>query len=266
MKKTDFLTLILLGITLFSCQETGQEVVDVNDTIDAQNAYQPDQRAIETDQYMERVDNNYDLRIFSSLEYMKGEGELYEVHAYKDSVDTNYLKLVEYSTSKLSGALQANAYYYKSGKKVATRELAEEGTAGDAHFVERVTYYGEDGNPIVTKERTAVYEEQLSGSAFVLGNTKALTDEKALRALDQSGEFAPLFEGFIEGENLFMVVGENKPDGYTSALLVQSLNGAVGRIYKNPAAFKGKQLSIAFSKEQSPDGDYQLLYGASIVE
>ena len=63
-----------------------------------------------------------------------------------------------------------------------------------------------------------------------------------------------------------MVVGENKPNGYTSALLVQSRNGLVDRMYKDPESYKGKQLSIAFSKEMSPDGNYQLLYGVSLVE
>lgn len=266
MKKTGFLTLIVLGITLFSCQESGQEVVDANDSIETQNAYQPDQSAIETDKFIEQVENNFELREYSSLEYMKGEGDLYEVRAFKDSLDTNYQKLIEYTTSKISGALQSNIYYFKGGKKVATRKLAEEGTEADVHFVERITYYGQDGSPIVTKERVAVYEEQLASATFVVGKSEPLSEEKALRALDQEGEFAPLFEGFVEGEDLFMVVGENKPDGYTSALLVQTLNGAVGRIYKDPEAFKGKQLLLAFTKESSSDGDYQLLYGVTVVE
>lgn len=263
MKKAGFLTLILLGITLFACQESGQEVVDVNDSIEPQNTFQPDQRAVEIDQYIEKVDNNFDLSIYSSLEYTKGDGDTYEeyvVHAYQDGEDTNYVKLVEYSSDKTC------SFYYKNGKKIASREVAEEGTDADLHFVERVTYYGDDESPLVTKERVAVFEEQLAGVAFTAAKATALSEDKAFRALDQSGEFTPLFETFLEGEELFMIVGENKPDGYISALLVQSLNGVVGRIYKDPKAYVGKQLSVAFSNEKSSDGDYQLLHGASLVE
>lgn len=268
MKKTGFLLLIALSVTLFSCQDSGPEVVDANDSIETQNTYEPDQRAIAIDQYMEQVDNDPELRVFSSLEYMNGDRQLYEVNAFKDTIDTTFQKLIEYTSAKLTGSLQSNTFYYKEGKKVASRQLAEEGEEDNLHFVERVTYYGEDGEPFVTKERKAEYEEQLEDVAFIAGKTTALLEDRALRALDQSGEFAPLFEGFVEGAEgeLFMIVGENKPNGYTSALLVQSRNGLVDRMYKDPESFKGKQLSVAFSKEISSDGNYQLLYGAALVE
>lgn len=268
MKNTGFLLLIALSVTLFSCQDSETEVVDANDSIETVNNFEPDQRAIAIDQHMEQVDNNLELRIFSSLEYMNGDRELYEVHAYKDSIDTNFLKVVEYTSAKLTGSLQSNTYYYKNGEMVASRQLAEEGADENLHFVERVTYYGDGETAFVTKERKAEYEEQLEDVSFIAGTTAPLSDDRAFRALDQSGEFAPLFEGFVEGAEgeLYMIVGENKPNGYTSALLIQSRNGLVDRMYKDPEAFKGKQLSVAFSKEMSPDGNYQLLYGASLVE
>lgn len=267
MMKTGFILLIALSITLVGCQGENTDVVDVNDTIENENVYEPDQRAVAIDQYAELVDANPELRIFSSLEYMNGDRQLYEVHAYRDTIDTNFVKLIEYTSAKLTGTLQSNTFYYKEGKKVASRQLAEEGEDENLHFVERVTYYDENEKAIVTKERTAEYEEQLEDAAFIAGSTKELSADGAMRALNQTGEFAPLFEGFVEGEgDLYMVVGENKPNGYTSALLVQSRNGLVDRMYKDPESFKGKQLSIAFSKEMSPDGNYQLLYGASLVE
>lgn len=267
MKKIGFILLIALSVTLLGCQGESVDVVDANDTIENENVYEPDQRALNIDQYIQAVDANFELRIFSSLEYMNGDGELYEVHSYKDTIDTNFMKLVEYTSAKLTGTLQSNTFYYKDGQKVAYRQLAEEGEEDNLHFVERVTYYDENQKLIVTKERTAEYEEQLEDAAFIAGSSKNLSEEAAIRALNQTGEFAPLFEGFVEGEgDLYMVVGENKPNGFTSALLVQSRNGLVDRMYKDPESFKGRQLSIAFSKEMSPDGNYQLLYGASLVE
>ncbi len=267
MKKTGFILLIALSITFVGCQGENTDVVDVNDTIENENVYEPDQRAVGIDQYVEAVDANPELRIFSSLEYMNGDRQLYEVHAYRDTTDTNFVKLVEYTSAKLTGTLQSNTFYYKAGKKVASRQLAEQGDDDNLHFVERVTYYDENETAIITKERTAEYEEQLEDVGFIAGSTNQLSAERAIRALEQTGEFAPLFEGFVEGEgDLYMVVGENKPNGYTSALLVQSRNGLVDRMYKDPESYKGKQLSIAFSKEMSPDGNYQLLYGASLIE
>lgn len=267
MKKTALLLLIPLGITLFACQDSSETVIDANDTNSSPNVYQPDQRALAIDQWMEKVDHLMELRIYSTLEYMNGDHELYQVEAYKDTMDTNFVKLVEFTTSKLTGTLQSTSFYYQDGKKVATRELKEEGSEADLHFVERITYYGDQEESLVTKQRTAEYEEQLEDAAFEVGKAVEVSETKAVRALEQTGEFAPLFEGFVEGEgDLYIVVGENKPNGYTSALLVQSLNGLIGRMYKDPENFKGKELSIAFSKEFSPDGDYQLLYGASLVE
>ena len=268
MKKTRFILFLFTSIVLASCQEVDTEMIDVNDSIEYENVYEPDQRALEIDRHIEMIDANFELRIYSSLEYMNGDGQLYEVHAYRDTIDTNFLKIIEYTSAKLTGTLQSNTFYYKKGKKVASRELSEEGGEGDLHFVERLTYYDDNEEKIVTKERTAEYEEQLEDAAFIVGSPNDLLADRANRALNQSEEFAPLFEGFVEGEegDLYLVVGDNKPNGYTSALLVQSRNGLVDRMYKDPDAYKGKQLSIAFSKEMSPDGNYQLLYGASLVE
>ena len=52
MKKTRFILFLFTSIVLASCQEVGTEMIDVNDSIEYENVYEPDQRALEIDRHI----------------------------------------------------------------------------------------------------------------------------------------------------------------------------------------------------------------------
>lgn len=268
MKKLGFIALILTGVVLFGCSESNsEEIIDQEqDATGETHSFEPTKEQLDIEQWMASVDNNGSLGIFSSLEYMSDELEI-EVHAYKDTLDTNYVKIVEYTVPATSSSIQSRVFYLKDGKKVATRELLEEGEGDALHFLERVTYYDKDEKPLVSKVRTAEFEEQLEDVAFQVGKTYDCSMDRALRVLNQQGEFTPLFHSFINaGGDVYLVISDGAENGYTSTLLIQSFNGLIDKMYKNPSKYKGKQLSLAFTKEMSSDGNYQLLHGASLVK
>ena len=218
---------------------------------------------------MNSVDTNPEFATFSSLTYNSDDEShrLYEVQMLKKPNDSSYAKLVELSSSEFSGSLQSNSFYFKNNKVVATIQLAEEYRKKGLCFVERVTYYDSLGNPFMTKERLAEFEEDLGDSTFYVARINNLPYDKAINALDQTGEFAPRFKQFLDvsGE-LYLVVGGSEQGGYISVLMVQSRNGFVYEMYQNPEKYINKVLSLSFTKEISPEGEYQLLHGASLVE
>ena len=116
MMKTGFILLIALSITLVGCQGESTEVVDVNDSIENNSVYEPDQRAVGIDQYMSSVDTNPEFATFSSLTYNSDDEShrLYEVQMLKKPNDSSYAKLVELSSSEFSGSLQSNSFYFKN--------------------------------------------------------------------------------------------------------------------------------------------------------
>jgi hypothetical protein len=94
------------------------------------------------------------------------------------------------------------------------------------------------------------------------------SSKNAEDALNQSGEFITTFQGFVEtGKDLFLTVGENKKDGYVSALMVQAIDENIKKLQQTEILMIGKQLTVNFERMTDASGfQFQVLTGIKILD
>lgn len=200
----------------------------------------------EAEKYIAYIDSSETLTEGNSLYYTNGEGQSYEV-TFKIN-DTNQLvRITERYAETRGGSIESSIFYYRGGTLYASKEYIEKGTGTEAYFVERVSYYDNEVEPIVTKMRSAPFEEALEQEVFKIDSKHKCSDAKALRALYQQDEFETNFRGFVdEGQMRYLLVGENKEGGYETALLVQYRTPFIQSLYKNANRMMGTKLEVNF--------------------
>ena len=127
--------------------------------------------------------------------------------------------------------------------------------------MERISYYDEKENPIKTIERIADFEDQLYREEFKVVENYNCSSKRALMALNQEGEFSTTFQGFIKEEPyLYLIVGDNEDNGYTSALVVQYEDQTIKKLQMYEAEMIGKGIQVEFETLSGTQGyDYQIL-------
>ncbi|MFT6923246.1 MAG: hypothetical protein ACJA1C_002256 [Crocinitomicaceae bacterium] len=266
---TNFKLVFLLACSflfLIACSEKPVEKEPAKKKNTTTEAYQDDNEEFE--KYISQIDDSTTLNIGNSLFYSHSDKTSYEL-AFKVNDDDQILRMTEKYTVTEGGSIMSNVFYYKDKRTYASKEYFEEGVGDEAHFVERVTYYDENSKPILTKKRTAPYEDYLDQSSFTLATTQSCSDERAFRALTQQDEFETNFRGFVdEGAERYIMVGENKQGGYETALLLQKRTPFLSSLYQNQESKIGMKLQVTFRTMKDPAGyEYQaLLDAAEVVE
>jgi len=260
--KFKFFFLIILFFIAQSCGDTP----NINDTEEEeyieQDAYVPNKKEVLFEKIMEDIDQNDSLWYGQSLSYNRPDGASVFVKIYVN--DSNFtVKLFEEYTSPNSPSINSNTFYFEKGKLIATRELFEEGTGNEGHFTERVTYYNEDEKPIHTKRRTAPYEEELIYEPFAVSEKVACSYKRAMQVINQEGEYETNFVEFISEEPyLYLIVGENKKDGYYSSLVVQMMTSLIKKWQSDPEKYFGTPLRVDYKILNGEQGyEYQILMG-----
>jgi len=248
--------LVLISATLLWTACTSDSKPEVNETKNEQDpiemGVEDDGRGGEYEDYMAIVDMSDSLIGANTLYYAKPGGESYQVYLKLDE-ESNIVRMNEQYTNAGSGSILNTYYYYRDGEKVATKEIYNEGQGDTEMFFERVSYYNEKEKPIISKIRSAQYEEYLEEETFNIIDPLDCSDERAKRALMRGGEFATNFVGVIKQEKInYIIVGEGKEDGFRTSLLVQQFTPLIIQMLSNPDAFKGKPMDIEF--EELPDG------------
>lgn len=270
---TNFRIIIIAAcssLVLMSClnktQETDSTVTPDKQQDTAGNApgeYAKDSEEVEA--YVMAVEDSARLNEGNSLYYSKSDGQACEV-IFKVDENNEVLKLTEQYTTVGGGSINSNHFYYKDGLLYVSKELFQQGTGDDATFAERVSYYEENGEPIVSKQRVAPFEEALEEERFVLIANYKCSDEKAKRALSQEGEFETNFRGFVDDGHLrYLMVGENKEDGFETAILIQQRTAYINYLYANQKLMMGTKLIVNFETINESSGfSFQSLI--SVVE
>ena len=256
--KLNFLIIGILAIGLYSCGDTEEILEEVNSGL----INNPNEQEIEFEAIIEAIDKDETLREGKSLFYSRDDGATEEVTLFVNDSNVT-VKIHHEFTSPNALSLSSNTYHFSEGTMIASKELFEEGTLEEGHFVERKTYYNNDEKPIVTKIRIAPYEDHLEFEQFSIVEKHALSYQKPLNILNQKGEFETTFQGFIEEKPyLYMIVGDNKAGGYYSSLVVQYMTPLIKKMQINEIEMKGVQLSIDFEISNGDQGYvYQLLMG-----
>lgn len=262
MKAVNYL--LFIGLSVFMLQSCGEDNEQNQEVIEQEIV---DPVAISIEAYIDSVENT-DYQVMNSLSYGKEDGSSAMAQVFVDD-SSRAVKIAERYTTSKSSSYQSNYFYYKKGEKVATKQYFEEGEGEKAHFVELVTYYT-NGKPTLAKRRQAEYEDELEYAEFQKAEPKELKEDNVNDIFNQVGPYSTTFQGFIQSQEdgtLYLIVGEDTPTGYTSALMVQQRVPIINRLLSDQLAYVGKELVVEFETLSDGTGyDFQLLTGIGIKE
>lgn len=253
-----YFVIMLVSLSVIGCQDDKQDVV--LDSSAEKELYTPSDSEQEYNTYALEVDADTSLREGNSLYYSREDGATMEVFISVNG-DNQPVKIKELYSEKGSISLCSNTFYFKNGKKYISVELFEQGGGLAGYFKERVSYYNEKEAPIQTFERKATYEDQLEFEEYVVADEVDCSTDRAFRVLNQEGEFATTFQGFIKEEPyLYLIVGEDEKIGFTSSLVVQYEDQTIQNLQANEKDMIGKGIQVEFETLSGSQGyEYQIL-------
>jgi len=260
------IVLLLTLIGAVGCNSESELPEDVVTT--STGEYVPNENEVAYEEYIAALDGNDSMASGNSLFYSKGEGEFAEVEFFVNEKN-EMVKMTEFYTQVGQNSLTVakKIFYFKEGKKFATKELFEDGHGDDLGFVERVSYYDDNEKPIVTKRRKAPFEQDLDYETFVVSEKHDCSVERALQILNQEGDFNTTFQGFVDQPDaLYIIVGGSDPEAFTSSLIVQNIDATIAKLRRNELSMIGTQLIVDFEtlENQGEGFEYQILKSVSI--
>lgn len=206
--------------------------------------------------------------IANSLHYEKPNGgEAIEVLGHMNK--ENKVLIVEEQYSEGAGKTRGVRYFYlnQNGKPFVTRELIDEISGEQATFVDRVSYYDPSGKVIKTKERRAAYEDEIDQVSYQPVGLHAVSIDRAWRALNSEKEFETTFQGFVNQDVMsYLIVGENNPNGFTSALRLDFKDQLIQILYTNPDTYIGDKLVVSFQIHEDRGLKFQIYAGGKFAE
>ena len=255
MNKFSFYVSLIFLMFVSSCKENNASKQEKDSFY-----YTPSAHDIEYQNYLSSVDSDTSLIRGNSLYYSKEDGSTMEVFINLNE-EKQTVKIEELYSNAGSSSMCSNTFYFNKGLKYISRELFERGDELSGYFVERISYYDEKENPIKTIERKADFEDQLYREEFKVVENYNCSSKRALMALNQAGEFSTTFQGFIKEEPyLYLIVGDNEDNGYTSALVVQYEDQTIKKLQMYEAEMIGKGIQVEFETLSGTQGyDYQIL-------
>jgi hypothetical protein len=253
----------LLVLTACSGEPKDQSKADKTDksvVVSFQNEVEMNNRMVEIDALVGQND-----KYATSLNYMKEDGTSIKVLAYLNK-NNEILKIEEVFTDVATQELGSILYYMNNGKPFITRELLDVPVAGGdkRQFLDRVSYYDAKGKVIKTKERRADFQDITESMAYKPVKSNPVRIDRALRALNAEKEFETTFQGFAYQEALtYLIVGENKENGFTSSLKCDFKDGLLTTLMNKPQTQLGKPLNVTFVVEEDQGLEYQVYTGGS---
>ncbi len=216
---------------------------------------------------MKKIDQQIAISdaIANSLYYTKTSGESEKITAYL-SQENEILKVEESFSGKQNENAGKITYYLSKSHPLVTIEMFEDLSNPEAvKFVERISYYDEIGNAVYTKEKRVNYEEELPEASYKTVDLVNLSTKNIFQILNQEGAYETTFQGFVETESLnYLIVGEAKDDGYTSALRIEFEDHFIKEIYKNPKKYLNKKIRVTFQVSKMQENfEYQIYTGGS---
>ena len=261
MKKPILFSALIVVVLIFSAcdgnDKIAKPVEKVSPKLGNEEAIEAEIEAIEAEILQADL-------VAHSLNYSKENGEAIEVlaHLSKDNVILKIEEKFSDGKNKNSGII---TYYLKDKFPFVTKELFEDNSnLAAVKFVERVSYYNAKGKAISTKEKRVNFQEELIKVPFVAVPLKTCSIDKAMRVLEQKGEFQTTFQGFALTEILnYLIVGQPEEGGYTSALRIEFEDNFIKDALKNQTKYVNKKCRVTFEIANNSGFEYQLYTGGS---
>lgn len=222
----------------------------------------------EVDQLMLDIDaDEANMPIAQSLLYTKEDNTMTDATVYFDKNGV-VAKISDYYLDGSTGVVIRTSFYFNGGVKFATRRTQElKNDAGKPYFSEIITFYDKKGNATSSKQRKADFEELLENEAFFKTDITKMDEKVALQKINMQNEFAVTFQGFVEsGPYEFLIVGEDKTNGYTSSLSIQSPVATINYLKSKGKEELGTPLNIEFERMIDNQGyEMQILLDVKLV-
>ncbi len=253
------LTALLLIFTFTSCgnEDDPNESNDLEDSI-----IEDSQTDDELEAYLMEIDLNDQLELASSLYYTKSSDsgeEMVQANLFL-TAESEVLKIEELMVKAGTNSIVSNVFYYKNEKKCASKQFFEESINDSSYFVEILSYYDNNANVILSKRRTATYEDYLDQEAYTIVKNSDCSDQRAFDVVNQEGEFETTFQGFVNfGEFTYLIVGENKKIGFASSLVVQRQSNLIKELKSKEKEMIGTPLEVEFGTATDDGGSQQIL-------
>lgn len=154
-------------------------------------------------------------------------------------------------------------YYLEDQKLIAFIELADVWIDSNiTNYIEKRTLYNDD-MPVITQTRKAQDYTQIEFENWKNIATEHHSLEKVNKILNGSGEFQTHFISVIKAENLFILLGENKPQNqerYTTALRIDEMTPFIEDLLNNLDKYKFHPVDIEFTVVGgSNEAEYRVL-------
>lgn len=227
------------------------------------NEAEMDARVLQIDSITAAAD-----QIATSLRYSKDDiGESIEVFGYMNA-DNEIMKIEEQFSDGNGKNNGKRTFYLNGGKPFVSLELIDEVSGGKAQFVDRISYYDENGKVMKTKERRADYQDLTESMKYKPAPLYAVSMDRALRALNQEKEFQTTFQGFIHQDVFsYLIVGENNPDGFRSTLRLDYKDKLIQLLSDNESGYMGEPIRVNFQKHTDESGfQFQVYAGGLLTE
>lgn len=261
-----YLSILFLATLFFSCNNLNKK--ENSSQVEKLSKYKASKLELAYDELVSKIDMDSTLGIVNTLLYTKEDGSSYEVQAFIDE-NKQFHKIIENYTNGNNLGYGKTFYYYLDGIKIVTRELYEEKLDSiTSKFVERITYYDDKGKVKSAKYRQSEREDDIEFLDFFKTKSNGVKENRVMRALNQEGEFATNFDGFVLSNNSrYLTVSSSDKNGYVSALMVQYEDNNIGKLIKNEAEMIGTPLEIGFEKMMDQAGfEFQVLMFAKIKD
>lgn len=222
-----------------------------------------DHRMIEIDTLVNRSG-----LVASSLYFSKGEtGESIQVDGHMNEENT-IMKLEEFFNEGNGKNSGKRIYYLNGGAPFAIHELFDDVSGAKPQFVDRISYYDEKGKVLKTKERRGDYQDLTETMRYVPVGVVTMTMDRVMRALNQEKEFETTFQGFIHQDIFsYISVGENKPDGFRSALRLDYKDQLIMALSANEEGYLGEKVRVNYEKHVDETGfEFQVYAGGKFAE
>lgn len=252
------LTALFFILSFTSC--TNEETITDNEDSDETIVETPTNDELEA--YLMEIDMNDQLELASSLYYTKASDsgeEMVQVNLFLTD-SSEVLKIEELMVRPGTNSIVSNVFYYKDEVKCASKQFFEESINDSSYFVEILSYYDADDKVILSKRRTAMFEDYLDQEAYTVVKNSNCSDQRAFDVVNQEGNFETTFQGFVEfGQFTYLIVGENKKVGFASSLVVQRETPLIKELRANEKEMIGTPLEVEFGTAMDDGGSQQIL-------
>ena len=259
--------LVVTGIALFTITSCNTEAEVETENTETETVAPVEAKAdVEAEEYLNYLDYNDSLPKANSLFFSReinGQQEWIEVIMTLDD-SSRILKMEEQFLTAGSQSVFSNHFYFKDGYKYASKQFFLESEGDSSYFVELLSFYDKDENVTATKRRTAEYETDLVMSQYMVAPKQGCNTDRAFDIVNQEGEFATTFQGFIDMQGFkYLVVGEDEADGFSTALVVQQSTPLIMELRSKESEMIGVPLRISYQTIVDATGSQQILMGVA---